>query len=742
MDFSDLRAELLATFKVEAEQHLATLDGGILALEGEGAERETVVQELFRAAHSLKGAARMVDLAAVERLAHAMEDLLGRLRDGVLEPGGEVVDLLLAATDGLREALAAGEAGEVPDVEPLVRALEAASRGEAFSVPRAAREAGSPPASPGDEGTPEAPPAPPAGPSSPTAAPGAGHIHVSAKAVDRLVETLAELAVSAQWVADPVRLLEQSDRRLRRLAAEVRAVLGDLPEGEAAANRLERLEEALSDWARELAAVRHGARRRAEEHLRLAREGREAAQALRMLPVTTLLDRLPRVVRDAARSCGKQVRLETAGGETALDREVLERLADPLLHLVRNAVDHGIESPEERRKAGKPEEGTVRVLARQRGGAVEVEVSDDGRGIDVERLVERAAAAGVADEESLASRPREELLQLVFTSGLSTAREVSALSGRGVGLDVVRANLERLQGRVEVSSEVGRGTVFTLSVPLTLANTFALVVRCGGAMLALPGTTVERVLRITPSELGTIEGKQVVELEGRPLPVVELAAVLGLPETPGRQMLHIVVAGVAERRLGLVVDELEETSELVVADLGPQVRGLATVAGGALLPDGRSAVVLDVAAVMDEATRSGAAPAVAGLEERRRRLRVLLADDSLTTRALEKIILEGAGFEVVTCGDGEVAWRTLRAEPVDTVVSDIQIPRLDGFGPTAHTHSNPRLRDLPVVLVTSLESPEDRARGLEAGADAYIVKRTFDQRELIETLKRLVGGPG
>lgn len=744
MDYPDLRAELLATFKVEAEEHLATLDSGLLELERPGSEREALVHELFRAAHSLKGAARMVDLGEVERLAHAMEDLLGRLRDGSMEPGSRLVDLLLAATDGLRAALAAGEGGTGEALtDELVAALQAAAAGATFEVPRRPEAVEAGVTAPAEEaqgaGVPAAPPPAPA------AAPALGapgeHLRVAAAAVDRLVEIVAELGVGVQWVRQPLRLVRGEERALRGLAAEVAGLRSRLGGDAAAAQDLERLEEALRDRASALAAAAHAGRGRAEELLRLAREAGEAAQGLRMLPLDTVFGRLPRVVRDAARQSGKLVELTTSGGETALDRAVLERLADPLLHLVRNAVDHGLEGPRERRAAGKPEAGRLRVTARQRGGLVEVEVADDGRGIDVDRVVERAVEAGILDGERAAAMTPGERLQLVFASGLSTAERVTAISGRGVGLDVVRENLERLQGRVTVASEPGRGTVFTLSVPLSLAATFALLVRCGGTVLAFPGTTVERVLRVQRSELGAVDGHPVLELGGRPLPVVDLGAVTGLgTAAPENGRLRLVVAGVAERRLGLVVEGLEGTQELVVTDLGPQLRGLAQAAGGAILPDGRVAVVVDVAAVMDEATRRGEAPAAVVREERARRRRVLLADDSLTTRALEKTILEGAGYEVLACADGEAAWQVLRSETVDAVVTDIQMPRMDGFDLTARIRSDSRLRELPVVLVTSLESAQDRARGLEVGADAYIVKRTFDQRELLETLERFLGG--
>ncbi|HHQ49460.1 MAG TPA: hybrid sensor histidine kinase/response regulator, partial [Acidobacteria bacterium] len=705
--------------------------------------------ELFRAAHSLKGAAAMVEMGEVQRLAHAMEDLFGAIREGRLEPGEDVIDLLLAGTDGLRTALAAepGDGAVAGRVDRLVAALSAAAEGGAVSQPgkpggQDRTKAGEPPPAPPAAETGAAAPEAEAGRVQEAArrvSPAETHIHVPSAAVDELVERLAEVGIGARGFDQlPVRIAAV-ERRVRGLAERL-AALGR--EGSRDASRefesLAGLREAVGELRDELATWALEARRQVEEQARLVAEARDAAQDLRMLPMSTLLQRFPRVVRDTARRCGKRVELVTSGGDVRLDREVLERLADPLAHLLRNAIDHGIEEPAARREAGKPETGRVEIVARQRGRLVEVEVRDDGRGIDVEALQARALAAGLIEQDGVGNRSREDLLRLAFSTGLSTARRVTELSGRGVGLDVVRANLETLQGRVEVRSEPGRGTVFTLTVPLSLATSFAVLVSCGGTVLAFPAGTVDRVLRVALEELATVDGWPVVRIGGHPVPVADLGAVLRLGEVaqePGPR--PVVVAGVVEHRMAFVVEKVEDSRELVISELGPQARNIPVVAGGALLPDGRPVIVLDVGAVIDACIARGKGAAVSGRTRRRRR-RILLADDSLTTRALEKTILEGAGYDVVAVPGGEEAWNELRSGEFDAVVSDIEMPGLDGFGLTRKIRSDPVRRDLPVVLVTSLESQADRQRGLEAGADAYIVKRTFDQRELLETLERLI----
>ncbi len=542
MRHPELRAALLPTFIAEAEEHLSTLDQGLVKLEGMSTEDQDLVQELFRAVHSLKGAARMVDVGGVERIAHAMEDLFGRVRDETLEPDSRIIDLLLSATDALRTVLAGEQGGEGLDPqleEEIVSALRAAAEGQQFEIPRAG-------AADGQGQVVEETSSVPAGGASATVTAergasvstavssartlrsGSGHIHVSAAAVDRLVEMTAELGVSARGLDTPLKMIAAGEQRLRRLTAELRKLRTMIRrEPDSAVAQLAKAGDELAEWVVELARAGQVVRRRTEAHTRLVRGAQEAAQALRMLPVASLFDRLPRLVRDTARSCGKDVVIETSGGETELDREILEQLSDPLIHLVRNAVDHGIEPPEERRASGKPESGHLTVTAQERGSVVEIEVRDDGRGIDLERLIGRAVERGIIDTDAAQSRSDEELLQLVFASGLSTAERITELSGRGVGLDVVRANIEQLQGRVAVTSAAGEGTVFTLTVPLTLAGMFTVVVSCDGTLLGFPGATVDRLLRVAPDALGRVEGRPVVEAGTRPLPVVDLGALVG-----------------------------------------------------------------------------------------------------------------------------------------------------------------------------------------------------------------------
>jgi two-component system chemotaxis sensor kinase CheA len=483
---------------------------------------------------------------------------------------------------------------------------------------------------------------------------------------------------------------------------------------------------------------------------RAARRLDDEVRRVRMLPFAEACQGLERSVRDVARTEGKQAELVVEGGEVELDRSVLEGLRDPLNHLVRNAVDHGIEGPEERRAAGKSEVGRVTVSAALRGSQVEVVVADDGKGLDLDAVRAEAKGRGLGEASDATT-----LADLIFLPGFSTAKVVTAISGRGVGLDVVKSRLEVLHGSVELAIEPGRGTRFTLAVPLTLTTQRALLIEAGGQTFALASASVPRLLRVDPGDLRTIEGRAMLVRDGAPLPIVELARVLGLPSrgpgaplAAGKRPALIVASG--ERRVALLVDELITEQEIIVKGLGDRIKRVRNVAGATILPTGRIAPVLNPANLVRSAlglglgavAASGPASAPGGdraeASAHAQRRRLLVVDDSVTTRTLEKSILEAAGYDVLTAVDGEAGWRVLQEQGADLVVADIEMPRMDGFALTEAIRRSTRFAELPVVLLSSLASDRDRSRGIEAGADAYIVKGGFDQDDLIKTIAQLL----
>jgi len=577
-------------------------------------------------------------------------------------------------------------------------------------------------------------------------------IRLPAARLDALMEQLGELVIPRLELHDGLYELtalrveaEAWQREWRRLRPQLRQLdnegaLGNL---RPLVRFLERNETNLTTLAPRLNAV----------HARLAGPTADLGvltddlqthvMRFRMLPFGQLSATLERTVRDLTRSLGKEARLVLVGSDTEIDRRALEDMKDPLLHLLRNALDHGLEAPAERQRLGKPAIGSVVVAATQRGNTTVIEVEDDGAGISVAVVRQAAVERGLATEAELAVMHDRDVLRLIFLPGFSTRGDVTEVSGRGVGLDVVARNVERLGGRVDVESQPAGGTRFTVTLPLTLATTRALLVESGDALYALPTATVERVLR--PPELGSIGGRPMLECDGSAIPVVALATLFGGGESTHKTTAPsatawptLVLLGAGQQRVALLVDRLVGEQEIVVKPLPFPVVRVRHFAGATILGSGRIVPILNVADLLRSAARSVPTHVVPQIAEaRQRRQRVLVADDSLTTRTLERYILEAAGYEVILAGDGAEALALLQDGGCDVLVSDVEMPGLDGIELTARVRAEPQLRDVPIILVTSLDSPADRERGLQAGAEAYIVKTSFDQDQLLRTIREI-----
>ncbi|HVY62561.1 MAG TPA: response regulator, partial [Planctomycetota bacterium] len=476
---------------------------------------------------------------------------------------------------------------------------------------------------------------------------------------------------------------------------------------------------------------------------RAAAEMDEAVRRARLLPFAEACEALDRSAREVARERGKEIELAVEGASIEIDRSILEGLKDPLVCLVRNAADHGIEAPDARRRAGKAGRGRIVVAAAVRGARIEVSVGDDGAGIDLGAVRETARRRGLPEP-----RDERECVRLLFEPGFSTAATVTEISGRGVGLDIVKSRVEAMRGSVDVHFEAGRGMRIALSLPATLTTMRAVLVSAGGETFAVPGATVERIVRLAPAEVKMAGGREVVPLgDGPPVPVASMARLLSLPERGGaRSAAGKVVALLVQAggRAALSVDDVLAEREVLVKPLGPRMRRLRGFAGATILETGRISLILGAAELVRTALERPGEPVltVAPDAPAAKRRRILLCDDSATTRSLERAILEAAGYDVVAAVDGEEGWRILQEREADLVVSDVDMPRMNGIALCKAIRGSRRFRDLPVVLVTSLDSEQDRARGGEAGADAYIVKSGFDQRDLVRTVASLLGGGG
>lgn len=673
-------AEFKRLFAQEAEQRLESLSRHLLELEDSPNDAE-LVATVFRDAHNLKGSAAVVGVDDVARVAHAMEDLLEQLRSKAREATPEVIDALLAATDGLAvmvPALLTGDDQGAPADELERRLRAAAGRRPADDRPAAPAEAAA-----------ERP---------------------ESRPPDREADTLI---VPVSRLDELVRLVGESasaSLRLGRLLTE----------------RWDADPESLSEY-RDLS--------------RILNDLQERTMRARMVPVATITESLHRAVRDLSRALGKKVRWEVRGGDTELDRNVLQRLSDPLLHLVRNAVDHGIEAPAGRVAAGKAEQATLLLEAVQLGSEVIINVTDDGRGIDVGAVRARAAERGV----DVSGMDDDESLYLVFDSGLSTARAVSEVSGRGVGLDVVRAGVEGVHGRIEVSSDPGKGTHFRIVVPITLAVLSCLLVEADGERYALPMHSVVVAQAASPGPGARAEGRPMVWAGDAPLPVSGLASTLW-GDGRGDRGVVVVVVG-STRRHAFLVDRLVGQRDVVVKGLSPLLPRLDLLAGTSVEPDGSIVLVLDAAGLVERASARRAPPADGrdrlappSVEVPTPRLAsVLVVDDAAVVRQLERSILERAGYDVRTASDGNDALSQLAVAPSDLVITDIEMPGMDGFALTEAIRSTPNLTNTPVLILSSRASEESRRRGLEAGADGYIVKAGFDETALLEAVSRLLG---
>jgi two-component system chemotaxis sensor kinase CheA len=741
-----VQTELLATFQVELTEHIQSLTRAFLALEKEPerAERRRLLAAAFRSAHNLKGAARAVALGAVETLAHHMEGALGAASREEVELSPDLFDLLFAAVDTLSAAATAEDSSteSAEWLSALVARLEAAQSGDIQPLTAIA-----PTPVVYAEPAPATAPPRPAERASVVADTGET-IRLPAARLDALLEQLGELVIPRLELHHALTELaalrveaEVWHREWRRLRPRLRQLdqEGTLGSLRPLVRFLERNETNLTTLAPRLNAV----------HARLAGPTADLGvltddlqthvMRFRMLPFGHLSSNLERTVRDLTRSLGKEARLVLVGSDTEIDRRALEDMKDPLLHLLRNAIDHGLELPAERQRLGKPAIGSVVVAATQRGNTTVIEVEDDGAGISVLAVRRAAAERGVATDEELAVMHDRDVLRLIFLSGFSTRGTVTEVSGRGVGLDVVARNVERLGGRVDVELPPAGGTRFTVTLPLTLATTRALLVESGDALYALPTAAVDRVLRSTP--LGSIGGRPMLECDGAAIPVVALSTLFGGGESANKAHdAHptLVLLGAGVHRVALLIDRLVGEQEIVVKPLPYPLLRVRYIAGATILGSGRIVPILNVADLLRGAARSVptyVAPPIA--EPQRRRLRVLVADDSLTTRTMERYILEAAGYEVVLAGDGAEALALLQERGCDVLVSDVEMPGLDGIELTARVRAEPSLRDLPIILVTSLDSPTDRERGLQVGADAYIVKTSFDQDQLLRTIREI-----
>lgn len=728
-------SSMLELFRLEAQAQTQVMDSCLLVLEREPTD-PAQLEACMRAAHSLKGAARIVGLDVAVTLAHVMEDLLVCAQSGKVRLSSTRIDALLRASEALRQL---SEGISVQGL-PALQAILAEDTQQDAPVPDAMPDFR--PALPEEVSAIETNEPEPA-----------GELHdrilrVSAERLDHLLDLAGRSLVAAQRTKS----LGQELAQLKRLQDHIDRSLHGLRDallGQELPPRAKALLSDVNHWTLEAKSQlqQHTA---AFDSFGWAFEQRsqrmyDTVLASRMRPCADLMAGKARMVRELSRSLGKEVWLNLEGEEVQGDRDVLETLEAPLIQLLRNAVDHGIESPAQRLASGKPAQGNLVLRARHAAGLLVLELEDDGAGVDLARVRAAVIARKLATETMAQHMHEEELLAFLFLPGFSVSEKVSEISGRGVGLDVVQHTLRQLRGTVRVRQQQGRGTVFQLQLPLTLSMLRCLVVEIGGEAYALPLAQVEQTLRIPADAISMVEGQQHIWVRERAIGLVAAHQLLQLPHGKSDPLgLPVVLIPHHDRSLAIAVDRIVGEQNLAVVPIDSRLGLLRGVEAGALLDDGSPVLIVDMDDLLNSADKllgAGQVERVAQLSEgpSLRRKRVLVVDDSLTVRELERKLLIGRGYEVTVAVDGIDGWNILRAEKYDLLVTDIDMPRMDGIELVGLVRRDAQLQSMPVVVVSYKDREEDRRRGLDAGADYYLAKSSFHDETLLEAVHMLIG---
>ncbi len=734
--------ELEQIFRVESLEHVKQLAGLLFRMEEEGVQEQWLA-DAFRQAHNLKGSAGLLGFERVARITHRLEDVIGVIKRGEQILTAPTMDLLLGALDVVREAVDSSKPGDdvlTPDENATLTSLQ--SWLESVSPAAVDKSAAQPPPEPdahepaaGAQEAPEAAQEP--GSSRTSATEQDSFIRVTAQSLNSLIAQVDDLFEAQVQVEGFGRELDQIRRGVEQLTRAVRKLRTEAPSSEAEeaedlADLLHvRLDAAAGSFDRNMQGL---SRRIGKAQQEVGRMG--------LATLDTLHVKLRQQVREVSRFTGKDVELHFEGGEYAVDRRVLEALSEPLVHLVRNAVDHGIEPAEQRQAAGKPQAGQLAVRARHLGDAVELSLTDDGRGIDLDAVRRSLVAHGLTTEE-VDELADEQLLDRLFDSGFSTRGQVSEVSGRGVGLDVVKHTMDRVGGEVRLESHAGQFTTIALRLPLSMSTVRSLLVSVGGRTLAIPAANADKVLILRPTDLTDLGKGEVVELGDAHVPTTSLHVLLGLPSPQWADdaSRKAVVLRFGDRRWALYVDDVLEYTEVIVKPLGDLLERVDTVSGIALLADAELALMLnpgDLVRAAGRRTRSQGSSATTDSTPSQTQQVVLVVDDSIATRALERSLLESAGYRVLTATDGYNALEVLASRHCDLVITDAQMPHMNGFELTRTLKSRAPLAHLPVIMITSLGSPEDIELGMASGADAYVVKKNLTQHELVTTINQLL----
>jgi two-component system, chemotaxis family, sensor histidine kinase and response regulator WspE len=749
---------MMDLFKAEVQQHGMTLNQGLVALEANPTDGK-LIEPLMRSAHSIKGAARIVGLDTAVELAHAMEEVFVGAQSGEIKLGAKAIDWLLKGVDKLEQVSVQSDASLpgwlVANADGVTKLVGA------YKEIRAGKE-------PGDSGGPKvqteaqvggtmsaapvARPEPTPVPAQAAPAQTAGDdrvVRVSAENLNRLMGLAGETMVDTRRFRPLIDSLLHLKRQQNRLSL----VLEHLRDGIEVGANADSLDAIARDAQGIIKSARQNLMGQLEKLEGFARKTDDLASRLyseaiasRMRPFSDGVGGFPRTVRDLARKLDKKVKLVIKGERTQVDRDILERIEAPINHMVRNAIDHGMEVPAERMIRGKPDVGTITVEARHWAGMLTVTISDDGKGIDPEAIRRKVIAKKMVPQDVADSLSESELYDFMFLPGFSTAEKVSEISGRGVGLDVVQTFVQEVSGTIRVASQLGKGSTFTLTLPITLSVIRAVVVEIAGEPYAFAMTRIDRVEHLNVEEVVKIENRQSYNRDGVNIGLIPGAQVLGFEAPEPKGKLCVVVVSDRNQPYGLVVDRFVGEQDLVVRKLDPRLGKLPDIAAAALMEDGSPLLIIDTDDMLrsiDKLLHGGRLGSVKTgmLAGTVRRKRVLVVDDSITVREVERKLLENRGYQVEIAVDGADGLNAVRDGHFDLVISDVDMPRMTGLELVATIKADPKLKQIPVMIVSYKDREEDRMRGLEAGANAYLTKGSFHDQTLINMVRDLIGEP-
>ncbi|MYM93970.1 hybrid sensor histidine kinase/response regulator [Duganella vulcania] len=737
---------MLDLFRMEAESQTQILTDGLLAME-RLKDDAGAVESMMRAAHSIKGAAAIVGLEVVVQLAHGMEDAFVAAQRGKLALTPNRVDALLAGVDlilQLSRLQDSGVEGWLGANAALIRKTLDTIANIAF-LPEPANLAPPAPPMPSPVPVPVQPPAP--AEEAPPIAPRAPAVLKTAQNFDRLLSLASESRINAHQMHPFIQDLQRFKRNQSSLFALVEQLHEAIANSSDAGLKEKSLLALQKTHPLKQFVLEHIADIEAYERrlLAVSQNMVDEVLTLRMRPFRDGVQAFPRMVRDLARGMGKEVQLQIVGEDTLVDRDILAKIESPLNHMLRNSVDHGMDTPAGRVAAGKPGAGIIILEAKHRAGMLSIEISDDGRGVDLEKIRAKVVERKMASGQMAASLSPAELLEFLFLPAFSLKESTTEISGRGVGLDIVHETIRAQNGTVRIESELGVGFRTCITLPLTQSIVRALVVDIKGEAYAVPIVQVERVAKVPRTAIHTLESKQFFDLGGEHLGLVSASQVLELGDTDtGSDELAVVVLGSGARRYALVVQGIRGEQSLAVQALDPTFGKMRDISAAALLDDGEPVLILDVPDLLlsiDKLLHEGGLHQLTRADQagRRKTKRILVVDDSLTVREMERKLLLGRGFLVDIAIDGIDGWNVVRSGDYDLVITDVDMPRMDGIELVTLIKKDIHLHKLPVMIVSYKDRPEDRARGLSAGADYYLTKGSFHDETLLDAVSDLIG---